>query len=73
VERIDEATLADAGSAAIASATTKSILEVVSCGRPLPGRVWAVSENGAERFFCGADCELLFRARSAASPHAEAQ
>jgi hypothetical protein len=33
------------------------------CGRPLPGRVWAVAEDGGERLFCGPDCELLSRAR----------
>ena len=36
------------------------------CGRPLPGRVWAVSGGGAEHLFCGPDCELLARARAGA-------
>lgn len=40
------------------------------CGRPLPGRVWVATGDGAERVFCGPDCELLWRARTAAG-HAE--
>jgi ribosome-binding protein aMBF1 (putative translation factor) len=36
------------------------------CGRPLTGRVWAVTGEGGERLYCGSDCELLARARGGA-------
>lgn len=35
------------------------------CGRPLARRVWIATASGAERAFCGAECELLWRARPA--------
>jgi hypothetical protein len=36
------------------------------CGRPLGRSIWVAPVGGRERVFCGADCELLARTRTAA-------
>jgi acyl carrier protein len=67
IDRVDRDALTRIGRAAPADATSASVLEIVSCGQPLPGHeVRIVDEKGRER---EERCEgrLIFRGPSATS------
>lgn len=65
VERIDEGVLAHEGRATVSSATAKSALEIVSCGRPLPGHEIRVVDDGGREVPERTEGRVEFRGPSA--------